>query len=193
MKAHELQQPSRESGFTLVEILTCLIILSVAGLAMTGFFVHALSYAKGNQNKTVMVNLARNTLFYMQKQSNFDAITKFYKIGQPIGIGDDIDDIDSKNCLKDSGSCLQYESLFSDPQSLYYILNPEINGIAYRVKVIYQDELNDLDSTTDGNIGKYLIPIKVIVTSAPSDGEDVSSSKRESAEVEGYITDEAIR
>ncbi|MBP3966840.1 type IV pilus modification PilV family protein [Paenibacillus lignilyticus] len=198
MKVTEQQQPSGESGFTLVEILTCLIILSVAGLAMTGFFVHALSYAKGNQNKTVMVNLARNTLFYMQKQADFDAMQTFFKSDQPLGIGEERNVISSSGCAAGSGTCTNYKDLVGDPQTLVYILNPKINDILYHVTISFQENLYDsLDTRTaspdGGRIDKYLLPIKVEVEEAEPHSSDNGPSKRERSEVEGYITDESIR
>ncbi|REE66680.1 prepilin-type N-terminal cleavage/methylation domain-containing protein [Paenibacillus taihuensis] len=187
-------KPSNEGGFTLVEILASLVVIAIAGLAMTAFFVHALSYAKGNQNKTVMINLARNTLFYMQKESKFDKVKDFFSAQN--------NKIDSAGCPVVSSSCTEYETLVKDSQTLVYILNPKINGIQYDVTISYQEKLHsDLDSNTDsatadgGRIGTYLLPIKVEVEEVlkNDNGQAVDPSKRKRTEVEGYITDESIR
>ncbi|SEP14040.1 prepilin-type N-terminal cleavage/methylation domain-containing protein [Paenibacillus sp. OV219] len=133
--ATERAEPSNEAGFTLVEILTCLVVIAIAGLAMTAFFVHALTYAKGNQNKTVMINLARNTLFYMQKQTDFDEMNTYFKIGQPLGIGEKRKVINSDGCPSGSSFCTDYAALVADPGTFVYILNPKINGVPYRVAI----------------------------------------------------------
>lgn len=197
--------PADERGFTLVEILASLVVLSIVGLTMTAFFTHAMTNAKGNQNKTVMVNLARNTLFYMQKESNFKYVREYFKVGQPLGEGDVRNVIRSEDCSRDSGACANYKDLVKDWQSLVGILNPEINGIYYRVAISYQDDLydklnrQDAQSVNDGNsnpIGAasdYLIPVKVEIVESPTSGATASSRKRDSMEVEGYITDEKIR
>ncbi|WP_308637914.1 prepilin-type N-terminal cleavage/methylation domain-containing protein [Paenibacillus silvisoli] len=189
------QEPKGERGFTLVEILASLVVIAVAGLAMTAFFVNALSYAKGNQNKTVMINLARNTLFYMQKESDFKEMTDFFKGVQPIG-SNDSPTIDTSGC-QTASSC-EYTELVADPQTLYYILNPIVNNIPYEITISYQDNLfkkldSDGGTEDNGRIGEYLLPIKVEVREADTADDAASSSKREMTEVEGYITDESIR
>ncbi|TYP70103.1 prepilin-type N-terminal cleavage/methylation domain-containing protein [Paenibacillus methanolicus] len=187
-----------EDGFTLVEILASLVVLSIAGLAMTAYFMNAMSYAKGNQNKTVMVNLARNTLFYMQKESNFGAIQSYFKANQgslPEGV--ERETIDSDGCPATSATCADYQGLVSDPTTLKTVLNPVINDVAYRVDISYQADLygriGTESATLNGadSIKGYLLPIKVVVSEIAEDGEDLNS--REWTEVEGYITNETIR
>lgn len=75
-----------EKGFTLVEVLAAIVILSIVSLILTSYFTNALSYSKSNQNKTVMANLARNALFYMEKQ-NFSAMKEHFEKEQPDVIG----------------------------------------------------------------------------------------------------------
>lgn len=58
----------QEKGFTLIEVLAAIVILSIVSLVLTSYFTNAMSYSKSNQNKTIMVNLARNALFYVEKQ-----------------------------------------------------------------------------------------------------------------------------
>ncbi|MFD1903648.1 prepilin-type N-terminal cleavage/methylation domain-containing protein [Paenibacillus rhizoplanae] len=57
------RERGKEAGFTLIEVLAAIVILSIVSLVLTSYFTHALSYSKSNQNKTIMVNLARNALF----------------------------------------------------------------------------------------------------------------------------------
>ncbi|NBD25353.1 type IV pilus modification PilV family protein [Paenibacillus glycinis] len=195
-----------ERGFTLVEILASLVVLAIAGLTMTAFFTHAMSNAKGNQNKTVMVNLARNTLFYMQKQSVFKEVHDLYQVGRTLPTDETREVIESEGCS--ANACTNYVKLVKQPQTLYAVLNPEINGILYRVKISYQDKLYDTlskiknappageESPQTTQMSDYLIPIKVEIAEAPMDkgGQPAKPSrKRDWMEVEGYITDETIR
>lgn len=66
----------QEKGFTLIEVLAAIVILSIVSLVLTSYFTNAMSYSKSNQNKTIMVNLARNALFYVEKQ-DFEAMKEF--------------------------------------------------------------------------------------------------------------------
>lgn len=66
----------QEKGFTLIEVLAAIVILSIVSLVLTSYFTNAMSYSKSNQNKTIMVNLARNALFYVEKQ-DFKAMKEF--------------------------------------------------------------------------------------------------------------------
>lgn len=66
----------QEKGFTLIEVLAAIVILSIVSLVLTSYFTNAMSYSKSNQNKTIMVNLARNALFYVEKQ-DFEAMQEF--------------------------------------------------------------------------------------------------------------------
>lgn len=71
----------QEKGFTLIEVLAAIVILSIVSLVLTSYFTNAMSYSKSNQNKTIMVNLARNALFYVEKQ-DFKAMKEFLRKGK---------------------------------------------------------------------------------------------------------------
>lgn len=71
----------QEKGFTLIEVLAAIVILSIVSLVLTSYFTNAMSYSKSNQNKTIMVNLARNALFYVEKQ-DFEAMKEFLRKGK---------------------------------------------------------------------------------------------------------------
>lgn len=71
----------QEKGFTLIEVLAAIVILSIVSLVLTSYFTNAMSYSKSNQNKTIMVNLARNALFYVEKQ-DFKAMKVFLRKGK---------------------------------------------------------------------------------------------------------------
>ncbi|MDO7906588.1 type II secretion system protein [Paenibacillus sp. JX-17] len=181
------KQKQREQGFSLVEVLAAITILSIVSLVLISYFTHALSYSKSNQNKTVMVNLARNALFYVQKQ-NYDELSAFFREGKG--------QLSWDQCTK-AGACSYDGALFNTagkaaPPELYSVLNPTINGIDYHVTISYQDKLYD-QMANSANVpkkegAKYLLP--VIVTVQPS--SDVQGRQSE-VQVEGYITDESIR
>ncbi|WP_410512587.1 type II secretion system protein [Paenibacillus sp. BR2-3] len=184
----------QEQGFTLVEVLAAVVILSIVSLVLTSYFTNALSYSKTNQNKTIMVNLARNALFYMEKQ-DFEKMKALF---------DNDTTISASECRPEL-SC-SYISYFGDgadssnAEALAVVLNPEVNGIQYEVNVTFQKDLYDkMLSGTDTTLGDgtgamkqemapFLRPVKVEVT-----GPRGPDARMYTTVVEGYITDEKIR
>ncbi|WP_426449725.1 type IV pilus modification PilV family protein [Paenibacillus sp. S-38] len=177
---------SGEEGFTLIEVLAASVILAIAGLTMTAFFINAMSYNKANQNKTVMVNLARNALFYMEKR-NFEDMQYFLdKSAQTISTEDCGDD---HAC---SGKSMN--ALLTDTDrfpGLWDVLNPSVNGIEYTIMVSYHKENKVRGGGLDSSIqfDKHLLPVVVEVRAKSDD----APTKYRSTEVRGYITDESIR
>ncbi|WP_185897302.1 type IV pilus modification PilV family protein [Paenibacillus zeisoli] len=178
------QQGSKEDGFSLIEVLAAITILSIVALVLSSYFTSSLSYSKKNQNKTIMVNLARNALFYMEKQS-FSVLSGYFE------------DTDSLKCKKKPESpvqdCSEPASLLSaDEDVVRGVLSPTVNGIQYSVSIQYQRNLHEdmLHSTdeTKKNSAKYLLPVKVTVQGPGDNG-----SRANETVVEGYITDETIR
>ncbi|CAM4423262.1 PulJ/GspJ family protein [Paenibacillus tarimensis] len=178
------RQRSGEEGFTLIEIMLSVVILSIVGLTMTGFFAQSLANAKGNQSKTVMVNLARNALFYIEKQS-FDKLAGYFDLRDE---AEHHPSLTSELCRP--AACSVYSALVDHPEVLAAVLNPTVNGITYQIMIEYQDGLHKQmrDSADRKAIAPYLIPVKVTVKNAAE-----PDNKRGWTEVEGYITDEAIR
>ncbi|MGG1514948.1 prepilin-type N-terminal cleavage/methylation domain-containing protein [Paenibacillus oryzisoli] len=175
---------SRDEGFTLIEVLAATVILSIASLGMMAFFLHAMSYNKGNQNKTVMINLARNALFYMEKQS-FSDLEIYFR-----GEGHDRIDLLSSGCEMTAGNLMcgqdpSVQPILSKLEGLWDVFYPEVNGKRYQVVVTYQ---KDLANDGAGKF-KYLLPISVAVR----DISDTTKSRRYQANVEGYIVHESIR
>lgn len=175
----------QENGFTLIEILAAIVILAIVSLVLTSYFTNAMSYSKSNQNKTIMVNLARNALFYVEKQ-DFGEMEEYFK---------EHDSIEAEECTIVNCS---YSGLFSNVSALANVLNPTVNDIRYKIKIIYQPELMDQPTSTPTNrdispidksdIKKYLIPVKVEVGRVDSNGQPAYKVM-----LEGYITDERIR
>nr|WP_281363482.1 type II secretion system protein [Paenibacillus lemnae] len=182
----------KEQGFTLLEVLAAIVILSIVSLVLTSYFSNALSYSKYNQNKTVMVNLARNALFYMEKQ-DYDKIKELFEkreAGQPPSI-------QGRRCSS-AGACA-YSSLFKNAEVLPDVLNPVINNVQFELEIAYQEGLHDnMKTETRGaeaiagsgekQMADYLIPLSVKVT-----GPGGPRGKTVETVVEGYISDEKIR
>ncbi|MCM3750061.1 type II secretion system GspH family protein [Paenibacillus pasadenensis] len=198
-----------EQGFTLLEIMASIVILSIVALTLSGFFVQAMSYSKQNQNKTIAVHLARNALAYIQKEA-YAPLHDYFTVADA---GGGYPALEAAQC-RPSGGCERYSEFVADTATLAHVLNPEINGVAYAVKITYQPELApylELDpeekeasalaaSPTAGSIAPasggaagssalsaYLMAVQVEVSS------DTGGRRSESVRVEGYLTDETIR
>lgn len=195
---------NKEQGFTLIEVLAAIIILSIVSLVLTSYFTRALSYSKSNQNKTIMVNLARNALFYIEKQ-DFETMRIYFQGKKAEGAQPAIPghpDIQASGCIpltETVVNCEIYKDIVTDNQTLANVLNPVINNVSYQVKITYQSKLYDemMKGSTGGGPGKivdktemapFLIPVEVKVTGAGGPNGHTSSTV-----VEGYITDEKIR
>lgn len=184
--------PKQEQGFTLIEVLASIIILSIVSLVLTSYFINAMSYSKSNQNKTIMVNLARNALFYVEKQDFVKMQDYFITDKHPI--------IEANNCLS-AISCTSYNTLFSNTTALAAILNPTVNKVEYHINIKYQAELHqnmlkgklsESDEAALDNrkidMAPFLIPVKVEVS-----GDGGPRGQAYTTVVEGYIIDEKIR
>lgn len=180
----------KEQGFTLIEVLAAIVILSIVSLVLTSYFTNALSYSKSNQNKTIMVNLARNALFYMEKQ-DFGKMQKFF-VADGYTLSADKCLIDA--CGDGTSEGIAYQQSF-DTKALAHVLNPTVNGIDYSINVVFQKELlkepESEDEAVNGvdkkDISEYLIPVKVEVKRKTEGGQSAP------VEVEGYISNEEIR
>lgn len=162
----------KEEGFTLIEVLAALIILSIVFIAATSFFSQSLSFTKKNEHKTVTVNLARNALVYLEKQS-------FTEMKQELAAHATI------ACELTSAACAYPNMPSLDPAVLKQVLNPVVNGIQYNVTVTYQDQLhNGLEAA----VQPYLLPVEVNVYKVEQSITSASMTR-----LEGYITDASIR
>lgn len=197
---------NRQQGFTLIEVLAAIVILSIVSLVLTSYFTNAMSYSKSNQNRTIMVNLARNALFYAEKQ-DFEAMSLYFQGKQAEGANPAIpghSSIKASDCVpitEAAASCGAYQTVVTDANALANVLNPVINNISYQVNIVYQVNLHqDMlagrisggdDSEMDERkkeMAPYLIPVEVTVT-----GPGGPQGRTSSTVVEGYITDEKIR
>ncbi|WP_042195580.1 type IV pilus modification PilV family protein [Paenibacillus camerounensis] len=174
----------QEQGFTLIEVLAAIIILSIVSLVLTSYFTNAMSYAKANQNKTIMVNLARNALFYAEKQ-DFDKWKCYLDSKGNIGYSD-------VRTVDEPDAPCSYNSLVKDVQVLDKVLNPSINGINYTINIAYQAEIynkmKDSQDLVKQKSADYLIPVLITVKSPEKNGGNAAQTV-----VEGYIRNEEIR
>ncbi|WP_151733779.1 prepilin-type N-terminal cleavage/methylation domain-containing protein [Paenibacillus tengchongensis] len=179
-----------QGGFTLIEVLAAIVILSIVSLVLTSYFTNAMSYSKSNQNKTIMVNLARNALFYMEKQ-DFAKMQEFFVTdGHTLSA----DECRIGTCGDKSNPEDPYEQAFNT-EALAYVLHPTVNGINYSINVIYQKDLLEdskseetkADEIDRAAIRDYLLPVMVVVN------RDSGGGPSAPVEVEGYISNEDIR
>ncbi|MEK4849543.1 type II secretion system protein [Paenibacillus sp. FSL H7-0756] len=175
------RERSKEAGFTLIEVLAAIVILSIVSLVLTSYFTNAMTYSKSNQNKTIMVNLARNALFYMEKQ-DFDKTVEFFRDTTERLSADVCKIGDCGDAISDEGAA--YRKAFNT-ETLSHVLHPKVNGTDYSIDVIYQKGLDV--NTGENDLRNYLLPVKVVVT------RDSGGSLSAPVEVEGYISNEEIR
>ncbi|MEK4325884.1 prepilin-type N-terminal cleavage/methylation domain-containing protein [Paenibacillus sp. FSL R7-0312] len=190
------RERGKEEGFTLIEVLAAIVILSIVSLVLTSYFTNALSYSKSNQNKTIMVNLARNALFYMEKQ-DFEKLELYFRGrpgsgAQPEIIGHPA--IKAAGCvpLTPTVSCSVYSSAVNDVTTLAKVLNPTINNVNYHIDIEYQSSLHQgmigSSDPVEQATAEFLLPVRIKVKDSGKGGINVKETV-----VEGYITDEKIR
>ncbi|NGZ76089.1 prepilin-type N-terminal cleavage/methylation domain-containing protein [Saccharibacillus alkalitolerans] len=191
-----LDRLKKEQGFTLIEVLAALLIVSITALAFTAYFSNAMTFAKTNQNKTIMSNLARNALVYMQKQdferleAYFDSssatVVRAAEAEQPRRVG--ITPETFENCTASSSGACAFRDIFEggNLEPVTAVLSPRVNGIAYRVVIEYQQDLNRAQNAG----GALLLPISATVTTA-ADG--AAGPGANAVTVEGYVNAQSIR
>ncbi|WP_040207769.1 type IV pilus modification PilV family protein [Neobacillus jeddahensis] len=64
-------------GLTLIEVLISLTILGIISIGIMNFFSQAYSFTNSNQKKTNAINVARNAMMYMEKQSFIQTMKDF--------------------------------------------------------------------------------------------------------------------
>ncbi|MEJ8303629.1 prepilin-type N-terminal cleavage/methylation domain-containing protein [Saccharibacillus sacchari] len=191
-----LNRLKKEEGFTLIEVLAAMLIVSIVALAFTAYFGNALTFAKTNQNKTIMSNLARNALVYMQKQ-DFKRLEAYFDSGsatvvktgnalsaQRVGITPET----FGSCTNATTGACAFRDIFvnGNLQPTMAVLQPTVNGIQYRVVIEYQKDLNR--SVADG--GTLLLPISATVTPASAGNAGPGA---DAVTVEGYVNANSIR
>lgn len=167
-----MKEYKKDQGFTLIEVLASLTILTLIALPMFSFFTQAYDYTTKNQNNTVGVNVARGVVEFMKKQ-NFEEMKNLLEAtGQP----------DPSNGLKKT------EIYIGTTTNSYYYSETEvpetnqieINSNRYRVSVT-------LWKNSDSHLDAYSIPINVTASWGMNSNNEMKTS------LEGAIINETIR
>lgn len=192
----------RSKGFTLIEVLASIVILSTVTAGAFLFFTNAMKYTTYNQGKTVAVNVARGVLAYMERL-DFTTLQQY--------VQSEMNNTDKPYAEIDASKCRS--PLFENEQVCEAILRPTINNVVYdenrlHVFVIPYNDTNQWDKlinsppsefpeslqkkikketiqNTDPNLQQYLLKVYVIVRW----GDDQNKAEW----LEGVIANETIR
>ncbi len=168
MKVKKILSNSR--GLTLVELLASLTILGIIIIGSMQFFTQAYTYTNINQKKTAAVNVARNALMFIEKESFIATRDKFEK--------DPTEEISIFLCNN------KYKMFWKneDEKRVRTDCEPiEINNIDYKVVIKAEEAPNSSKINY-----LYYIPLKATVSWS-------FNGKDHSTEVEGDIKSEDIR
>lgn len=154
---------SSTNGLTLVEVLLSLTILGIIMIGIMQFFTQAYSFTNSNQNKTTAINVARNAMIYIEKQSF----------------------IETKKNLEDYPAdvislliCNDEYKLVRNSDTTITGCNPiKINNVDYDVTIAFKEDVTD---------ESFMIPLVVKVNWEVN-------KKQYSTELEGAIKSEDIR
>jgi prepilin-type N-terminal cleavage/methylation domain-containing protein len=191
----------RANGFTLLEVLLSITILSTVAIGMFYFFTNAMKYTAYNQGKTVAINIARGVLAYMERL-DFTALKQY--------VDEELQNSNMSFVKLNASSCNL--ALFEEKQVCEALLRPTINNVTYdetsiHVFLIPYDKkawdelktappeefpaslkekiLSENIENLDADLQNYLLKVYVIVHW----GDRVDESEW----VEGVIANETIR
>ncbi|WP_046173976.1 type IV pilus modification PilV family protein [Domibacillus indicus] len=141
-----------QSGVTLIELLVSLTILTIILLSVTRFFFQAATFNASNESRTVALNVARNALMFMEKQSFVEMRHEFENPGTEKWL---------KMCPSEGDPDIYVYTLEpSNPESNNIdeskCRNIEVNNGSYHAAI----SLGDIENAEEK---KYYIPIKVKV------------------------------
>ncbi|MGD6774335.1 type IV pilus modification PilV family protein [Sutcliffiella horikoshii] len=130
-----------QQGFTLLEVLLSLTILSVVVIGLMSFFHNSYNYVNENEDKAIATQIARNVMNYVEKQ-NYNKFEGY--LSHEVDTSEDVHIIpldktycDKKVTIKKNNDTLTSEStsddivLFDNVDRCLSILNPVINNEAY--------------------------------------------------------------
>lgn len=112
-----------ERGFTLIEVLLSIVILSFVMGGMFMFFTNAMTYTAYNQSKTVAVNIARGVVHYMARL-DFQPIASY------------VNDHVTKQTpftpfIRLDASACSNTSIFPDETVCKAVFSPTVNNVTY--------------------------------------------------------------
>ncbi|MGG3916847.1 prepilin-type N-terminal cleavage/methylation domain-containing protein [Parageobacillus thermoglucosidasius] len=198
-------------GFTLLEVLASITILSIVAIGMFSFFTNAMQYTTYNQDKTVAINIARGVLAYMERL-DFTELKQYVESKMNNTDSQSFVYLNASDCSADGFPLLGGENdKETNQKTCERALGPAVNNIDYKTRVhIFlvpydkkaQDELKanppeqfpasliekirlEDEENINTDLQNYLLKIYVIVRW----GDRVEDSEW----LEGVIADETIR
>ncbi|MBM7701349.1 prepilin-type N-terminal cleavage/methylation domain-containing protein [Metabacillus iocasae] len=157
-----------QKGLTLIEVLASLVVLMIVFSGLMHFFSNAYSYTRSSQNKTAGINVARNALTFMEKQSFIEMHETFITNDKTLYL---------YVCTNHASSEKEYRYVETPilPSGCKSI---SVNNIPFTVQVSHEKSDNSKD--------RYMIPIEVMV-------EWERNNQVLSTEVRGAVVSEDIR
>jgi type II secretory pathway pseudopilin PulG len=163
---------TNHNGLTLLETLLSITILGIVMIGVMILFKQAYFYTVLNEDKTIGINVARNALMYMKKQSFIELKSYFTNTDQKLKI------LICQTTDEQGHKIENYQFFPEDASPPQGCQNVEINNTKYDITVQAQENKQ--------NYQKYIIPIKVVVTWERNNIE-------RSTELKGVVTSEDIR
>lgn len=152
----------QEKGFTLLEVLISMSILSIVVIGMMSFFSNSFSYVKENESKTIATQIVRNMMNYMENQDFSKMEGYFHYVRDPDNYSF-LAELDQSFCnqpvtIETKGISSPSErimienvALFDNRDRCHSIFNPIINNEAYNndsisVYLMKYNEAEDMDA-----------------------------------------------
>jgi len=156
-------QFQEERGFSLVEVLVSVVILSIVSVSLISIFSQSLRSTRESSDETVAANLAFHAASYLQQEAIDDASPLKYATLQAL-----VDDGEvSPPCAEDASNACQS------------VFEPVINGKPYSISIRLTDY------TKDGVKEPHLIQSKIVV-------RDPQQNSAELVAIEGVISSAAL-
>ncbi|WP_010195872.1 type IV pilus modification PilV family protein [Bacillus sp. m3-13] len=148
-----------QKGFTLLEVLLSLTILSVVVIGLMSFFHNSYNYVNENEDKAIATQIARNVMNYVEKQ-NYNKLEGYLSYEADSNENVHIISLnkvycDKKVTIKKNNDTPASEStsddiiLFDNVDRCLSILNPVINNEVYSANAtisIYLMKYNDFET-----------------------------------------------
>ncbi|MBB6282825.1 type IV pilus modification PilV family protein [Geobacillus subterraneus] len=152
---------SYKDGFTLIETLLAITLLSGAAIGLFYFFTNAMTYTSYNQGRTVAINIARGVAAYMEKL-DFSALEQHVRQSTN----------EQTPFVKLTGADCEHAAIFPEPDACRAQFAPTINNVIY----------------DNGRVAVFLIPYERThwerLASSPPEGVPRSLRERISEEAE---------
>ncbi len=143
------QDCSKQSGFTLIEVLASIVILTIMFSALSGFFVNSASYSNTFDKKLSSVQLSKSLLETYQKEGYEEGIKNIEKapkelsgsaIGEKLGLTEKMIDTSAYT------STIEFSrpDLTTNPE-----LNPALVNRLLLIKVTVSDQSETATSSSE--------------------------------------------